>query len=165
MLLPAWHWHRVLRVKVGLTLSRSRPVIGREWPCDLDTGLWLAHSIRRRPTSRIYSDHIAKTKPRHQSRTCKLPEYENTGPGIIADTIIAIILTTLNVRCELGLMRPLLMVMLTDTPRRLDRENKTETDRQWRETIQIEISNRDHHYWKYAWEWQPVGEKVSLSRE
>ena len=58
----------------------------------------LLHAIA---TSRIYSDHIAKTKPRHQSRTCRLPEYENTGPGIIADTIIAIILTTLNVRCEL----------------------------------------------------------------
>ena len=73
---------------------------------------------------------ITSRRPNPDTRTCKRPEYENTGPGIIADTIIAIILTTLNVRCELGLMRPLLMVMLTDTPRRLDRENKTETDRQ-----------------------------------
>ena len=163
MLLPAWHWHRVLRVKVGLTLSRSRPVIGREWPCDriLDSDWLIPSDAGLHPGSIL----ITSRRPNPDTRTCKLPEYENTGPGIIADTIIAIILTTLNVRCELGLMRPLLMVMLTDTPRRLDRENKTDTDRQWRETIQIEISNRDHHYWKYAWEWQPVGEKVSLSRE
>ena len=86
---------------------------------------------------------ITSRRPNPDTRTCKLPEYENTGPGIIADTIIAIILTTLNVRCELGLMRPLLMVMLTDTPGDLIvriRQRQTDNDeRQSKLKSQTEI--------------------------
>ena len=86
---------------------------------------------------------ITSRRPNPDTRTCKLPEPENTGPGIIADTIIAIILTTLNVRCELGLMRPLLMVMLTDTPGDLIvriRQRQTDNDeRQSKLKSQTEI--------------------------
>ena len=108
------------------------------------TGYWtLIGSFHQTPVYIQDLILITSRRPNPDTRTCKLPEYENTGPGIIADTIIAIILTTLNVRCELGLMRPLLMVMLTDTPGDLIvriRQRQTDNDgRQSKLKSQTEI--------------------------
>ena len=132
---------------------------------------WL-HTIQKPP--RILDldlIHITETmRPNPDTRTCKLPWYENTARrgGLLLGLLILSSgshnpgNTTFNVRCEQRLMRPRLM-LLTDT-----HIWSWESDRQWRET-------RDNPNWNLKLKSSLLeiclrmtsskGGKVSLSRE
>ena len=109
--------------------------------------------------------HGHQESPNPDTRTCKLPWYENTARDHYWDYWsyhrIAVIQATQH-SCEPRLMRPQAM-LLTDT-----RIRSWEGDRQGLRQSKLKSQNWNHHYWKYAWawEWQPVkGGKVSPSRE